>query len=64
MNLDLAAAYIDSYSPAQRVQAYSWVYYYLTEHVLDVRGENWAAAGVRLTNRLRQILFSASDDGP
>lgn len=64
VDLDLAAAYIDGYSPAQRRRAYSWVYYYLTDHVLDVRGENWAATGARLKDRLRQILFPMSDVGP
>jgi hypothetical protein len=54
-NLDEAYAYGSEYSTAQQEAAYAWVYYYLTEHVLDVRPKELGRVRLRLSNRLRQF---------
>jgi Capsule polysaccharide biosynthesis protein len=54
-NLDEAYAYGSEYSAAQQEAAYVWVYYYLTEHVFDVRPEDLGRVRSRLSNQLREF---------
>jgi len=57
-NLDEAYSYASEYSTARQQAAFVWVYYYLSEHVFDVRTGELTAVRSRLSDRLRAFAGS------